>query len=101
MNMRDSLDRFLDDITLLTLAFAVALGWSLYQVAHGVALLIDGLLIHVSPGDSGTYLAGGGTGASWVVDNRVLSFDNLIVGLIELITVLAALALVQRLRNSN
>jgi hypothetical protein len=42
--MRDGFDRLLRDLTLVTLALAIAIGWSLIQVATGVATLVGGLL---------------------------------------------------------
>ena len=47
--MQDELVRFLRDATLLTLAFAIAIGWSLFQFAHGVATFLDALTAHLPP----------------------------------------------------
>jgi len=97
--MREELERLLDDVTLLTLTFAIALGWSLYQLAHGIALFIDGLFNHLPPGSNGAYLTAVGTGASWVVGHRIVALDGVIIGLVELIAVLGAILLVLKLRK--
>jgi hypothetical protein len=33
--MRDEIEKMLRDLTLTGIAFAIAIGWSLYQLAHG------------------------------------------------------------------
>jgi hypothetical protein len=93
--MRDEFEHLLEDITLLTLTFAIALGWSLYTFVHGIALFIDGLLDHSH--DSG--LIGGGVGATWVVGGRLVTLDNMIIGLVEIIAVVVVIVLVQRRRS--
>src|SRR5579872_2775543 len=97
--MRDALDRLLDDLTLLMLTFAVALGWSLYELAHGIALFVDGLFVHVSGGTGNAYLTAG-NGADWVVGGRIFTLDGVVIGLIELTAVLGVIVLVQKLGNS-
>jgi hypothetical protein len=42
--VRASLDRLLRDLTLVTLALAIALGWALFQVADGLATFVLTLL---------------------------------------------------------
>ena len=67
--MRDELDGLLKDATLVTIAFAIAIGWSLYQLAHGVATFIDGLTVHLpesSPGGLVPYSSESG-GLTWRV----------------------------------
>ncbi len=96
--MRDALDRLLRDVTLLTLAFAVAAGWSLHQLAHGIATFVDLLLTRV-PGGSSTYFpAFSGFGLTWVVRHRVVSLDGIVMGAIELAVVLLAAFWVARRR---
>src|SRR5947207_15977958 len=80
--MRDELDNLLRDVTLTTLSFAVALGWSLYQLAHGVAVFIDNLTTHV-PSDLHSYSVPG-AGLTWVVGHRVVALDGLLIGLLAL-----------------
>lgn len=94
--MRDDLEHLLEDVTLLTLTFAIALGWSLYTFVHGIGLLIDGLLDHSH--DAG--LIGGGIGATWSIGGRVVTLDNMIIGLVEIIAVLAVIVVVQRRRSA-
>jgi hypothetical protein len=43
--MRESLDGLLRDLTLVTLALAIALGRALFQVAQGVAEFVSAALI--------------------------------------------------------
>jgi len=99
--MREELDRLLEDVTLLTIAFAIALGWSLYQLAHGVAMFIDGLTLHLPAPDEnnglGNLFSGpvNGGGLSWVVGRRIISLDGMLIGLIELALVLAVAAFVR------
>ncbi len=92
--MRDDLERLLDDITLVTLALAIAVGYALFQFAHGVAVLVDGAATHLPSGD----LFGGvsGYGLTWQVGHHLLSFDSLVVGAIELVVALAAAVWVAR-----
>jgi hypothetical protein len=42
--MRNALERLLGDLTLVTLALAIALGWALFQVGEGIADLVSNLL---------------------------------------------------------
>ena len=88
-------ETLLRDRTPIALALAIALGWSLYQFAHGVAYAIDGLLTHIPSGQSGFPGVVGG-GLTWYVGNRVLTLDEAFLGLVELALVLAVAILVQR-----
>jgi hypothetical protein len=94
--MRDELDKLLEDVTLLTIAFAIALGWSLFQVARGVAAFIDGLVIHLPGGqDGGIPYFGQGTGLTWVVRHHLVTLDGILTGIVELAIVLAVAAFVR------
>jgi hypothetical protein len=93
--VRDDLEGILRDATLTVIAFAIALGWSLYQLAHGIAVFVDGLLTHLPVGD-GQYFGSGAGGLTWVVGRRLVTLDQMAVGLIELALVLAAAAFVRR-----
>jgi hypothetical protein len=97
--MRDDLDALLDDTTLTTLLLAIAIGWSLYQFAHGVGTLIDGLLTHLLPSanDSFSYPISGGA-LTWVVGHRLVTLDAAFIGAIELAIAVAAAVFVQRRR---
>lgn len=94
--MRDSLDRLLRDLTLVTLALAIALGWTLFQVAQGAAQLVSTLLIDY-PRSADTF---GSIRYSepltWVVGDRILTFGPLLRGVVELAVVLAVAMLVYR-----
>jgi uncharacterized membrane protein YjjB (DUF3815 family) len=94
--VREDLDRLLRDVTLVTLALAVATGWSLYQLAHGVATFVDGLFVHLPSG--GGYYPQAGLGLTWTAGHRVITLDAILVGAIELALVLLAAHRVARRR---
>jgi hypothetical protein len=82
---------------MLTIAFAIALGWSLYQLAHAVAAFIDGLTVHLPPRDASGF--GGefttGSGLAWIVGRHVVSLDGMLMGLLQVVIVLAIAAYVR------
>jgi hypothetical protein len=84
------LENILRDVTMTGLAFAIAIGWSLLQVAQGVSTFVEGLATHVS--DQGSFAAGAMT---WTVGHHVLTIDGLVTGLVELAVVLATAAYVR------
>lgn len=92
--MRDEIEGLLRDLTLTGIAFAIALGWSLYQLALGIAGFVDGLLTRVPNSEGGFF--GGGQGLTWVVRHRLVTLDGILFGLIELAVVLAAAAFVRQ-----
>src|SRR3954451_9290429 len=96
--MRDDLERLLDDLTLVSLTLAVAAGWSLYQLAHGIAIFFDTLTGHL-PSDSYS-LRSSGYGMTWVVDSRVVSLDGVFIGLVELAVLLTVAVFVSRRGSS-
>jgi hypothetical protein len=100
--LREELDRLLEDTTLLTIAFAIALGWSLYELVRGVATFIDGLTLHLPAPDANGFGGGygGSGGLSWVVGRHVISVDGMLIGLLQLVFVLAIVAYV-RTRTSD
>jgi hypothetical protein len=100
--LRQDLDRLLEDTTMLTIAFAIALGWSVYELARGVAIFIDGLTVHLPAPDANGFSSGYGSGGgmSWVVGRHVISLDGILVGLLQLVFVLAIAAYV-RSRTSD
>jgi len=87
---------------LVALALGIALGWSLIQVATGVAALVGGLLYEV---DSENQFLGFYGGSPWIgvlawnVGSRVLSLGPLVVGLVQLAVVLAVALFVYRPRD--
>jgi len=97
----ESLQRVLRDATLVTVAFAIALGWALYSVAQGANYLVTTLLKEV-PSQPGirdltqTFSIGSLT---WQVGDRYLTFGALVGGLIELAVVLAVAAFVYSMRD--
>ena len=99
--MREDLDRILQDATLVTIAFAIAIGWSLYQLAHGIAFFIDGLTVHLpaaSPNGLIPYSSESG-GLTWIVGRRYIALDGIVIGLLELgVVLLVAVAVRRRVR---
>jgi hypothetical protein len=93
--VRDELEALLRDTTLTLIAFAIALGWSLYQLVHGVAIFVDALTTHVPTGNTPIYTSSG-DGLSWVVHHRIVTLDAIVMGLIEVALVLAVAAFVRR-----
>ena len=90
--MRDELAKLLRETTLTTIAFAIALGWALFQVAEGLAHLVTIAFETFEPGD---FDSGAGI-LSWRIGNHLLSFHPLLEGLLELGFVLAVILVVRR-----
>ena len=90
--MREHIDRLLAQTSIVTLALGVAIGWSLFQVANGVADLVQGLLTKF-PSGSGLLAYHSSQPATWIVRGRVLTFTTLITGVVELAVVLLVAAL--------
>lgn len=90
--MRESLDRLLADVTLMTLALAIALGWSLFQLASGFAELVSTLLVDYP--DAAEIVAASRLSGplTWEVGGRIVTFGGVLRGAVELaIAVVAAL----------
>ena len=97
--MRDDFDALLETRTLTTLLLAIAIGWSLYQFAHGLATLVDGLPTHLPPGANDAFSASiTGGGLTWIVGHRIVTLDAALVGVIELALAITVALLVQRRR---
>jgi hypothetical protein len=97
--VRSDLDRLLREVTLTTLAFGIALGWSLFQAVQGVAYFITTLLQRVSTDEFGP--SGPSGDLSWQVGNHVLQFGPLLRGFLELAAVLLVIVLVRRRAGSR
>ena len=91
--VRSDLEQLLRDTTLTTLVFAIALGWSLFQVVSGLGYLIVGAFQKTSPDD----LYGGSL--SFTLGRHVFIFQPLLQGLVELAAVIALLVFVLRRRT--
>jgi hypothetical protein len=91
--LRRDLDGLLRDTTLTTVAFAIAFGWSLFQVASGLASLIT-TAVHSydTSGENFGFLGG----LIWKVGDHFLVFDQLVQGLIEFAVVLTVFLFVPR-----
>jgi len=86
--VRDHLDRILHDATFTAVALAIAAGWSLYQVALGIADIVEGLLTHYP---SIEYAAVNGQALTWRIgQDHLLTIDQLMKGSVELCVVLLA-----------
>jgi hypothetical protein len=95
--VRDELAGLLRDRPLTTLALGIAAGYALLDVGRGVDGLVEGLVTHQSHPDVPFDLTSGSPGGlSWAVGHRVLTFDKLLLGLIELAVVVAVALLVRR-----
>jgi hypothetical protein len=79
----------LRDADVMTFAFAIAIGWALYQVAHGVSQLVAAATTPANLGGGyGPYLGD----LAWRIDGRVIYIGPLVYGLIELAVVLGVAA---------
>lgn len=91
--LRRDLDGLLRDTTLTTLAFAIAFGWSLLQVASGLGSLITTAVHGYETGADSFGIAGA---LVWKVGDHFLVFDQLVQGLIEFGVVLTVFLVVPR-----
>lgn len=96
--MKTNLIGVLRDVQLTTLAFAIALGWSLYQTALGFATFVEAL---TSRTNGFTGYVGATTGLTWIWHDHVFTFGLFVLGLIELGTVLLVAALVRRFARGS
>jgi hypothetical protein len=96
--LREELERLRRDAPVTTLALGIAGGFALLDLARGVSSFVEGLLTNQSHSDGfpGSLLAGTSGGLSWQVGHRVLTFDRLLSGLIELAVVATAAILIAR-----
>jgi hypothetical protein len=85
--MRADLERLLRDITLTTLAFAIALGWALFQVAEAVGYLIAAALQTTE---------GPRPGLSFSIGRHIFVFQPLVQALVEFAVVLVVVLLARR-----
>ena len=97
--VRSELVHLLRDTTLTTVALAIALGWSLFQVAAGVSTLVTTLLTQSAPhGETQAmvFQYQFTQGLTWQVGSHILTVGRLVSGLIDLTIVLGVALLVQR-----
>jgi hypothetical protein len=85
--MRRALDSLLRDLTLVSIALAIALGWSLFQLASGVSDLITLFFVNYDAENAAAF--GSSQPLTWTVGDRVLSFYPLLRGAVQLVVVLA------------
>ena len=86
--MRSDLDRLLRDVTLLTLVFAIAIGWALYQVGSAVGYFFITIFQKAENTPDTTF--------SFSIGSHVFYFDPLIESLITLAFLLAVALVVGR-----
>ena len=81
------MERLLRDVTLMTLASAIALGWSLFQVAQGLGYLI----LEAVRKNEGPAL-----GLSFASGHHIFEFDRFLLGLVEFCVVVAVILIARR-----
>ena len=86
-SVREDLEALLREASLVAIALGIALGWSVFQVARGVADLVTGLLTKYPSGSDATFALSLHP-VAWVVRGRILTLGSLIAGLVELAVVL-------------
>jgi hypothetical protein len=91
--LRRDFDGLLRDTTLTTLAFAIAFGWSLLQVASGLGSLVTTAVHGYDTGGDNFGILGG---LVWKLGDHFLVFDQLVQGLIEFGVVLTVFVFVPR-----
>ena len=96
--MKLDLGGIVRDVPLSTLALGIALGYSLLATANGVATFIEGLAEHGHGVHDlvGNYFPGSQYGLTWIFGGHVFAFGQLVLGLIELGTVLLVAGFVRR-----
>jgi hypothetical protein len=104
----DDLIRFMREPSWISLALAIPLGWSVFQLAHGVAAFVDALFFHLPPRQAGlggiyaypiAYASGGGA-LTWGVHQHVVTLDGILIGAIEVTLVVLVATFVARRRAS-
>jgi hypothetical protein len=90
--MRDAFDELLEQFGLLTIAAAIALGYSLLNVAQGASVLVLSIFTEQ---ESSFAESSRGT-LSLKVGDRILEFAQLVSGIVTLALVLAAILYVMR-----
>jgi hypothetical protein len=93
--LREALDRLLRDVTLVTLALAIAIGWSLFQVAAGFGELVSTLLVDY-PDTAEITAAQLSEPLTWDVGGRILTLGPLLRGTVELAVALFIALLIRR-----
>lgn len=95
---RRALSDLIHDTSLMTLAFAIALGWALFQVAQGLSTFVVTLLGNYSRDRLAIYPGFPEFGGAlvWTVGDRVIFLSPLLGGLIELGLVLLVVLAVRR-----
>ena len=93
--MREALERLLRDTTLVTLALAIALGWSLFQLASSISDAVSTLLTDF-PNASALTESSLSEPLTWEIGGRIVTLGAALRGAVELAAVLCVAALVYR-----
>jgi large-conductance mechanosensitive channel len=91
--MKRALNGLLRDADVMTLAFAIALGWALYQVAHGFSQLLSALTSPSARGMADDYGVAYVGPLMWTIGDRVLYLGPLVFGLVEFVLIALVAAL--------
>lgn len=94
--MREALDGLIRDVTLVTLALAIAIGWSLFQVAAGFGELVSTLLIDYHGNAEIIAASRLSEPLTWDVGGRILTLGPLLRGSVELAAALLIALFVRR-----
>jgi hypothetical protein len=90
--MRVDLERLLRDSTFTTIAFAIALGWALLQLAQGFSYLVTEAVQETPGGVTGVP----NSGLTVAVGSHVFDFQPLVGGLVQFGVVLLVVLLLRR-----
>jgi hypothetical protein len=89
--MRRAFYGLLCDLDVMTIALAIPIGWSLYQVAHGLSTVVD---YAAKDYGFGSIRSAELPALAWSIDGHILYLEPLVSGLVELAAVLAVAAFV-------
>lgn len=92
--MREALDRLLGDVGLVTLALAIAIGWSLFQLASGIGDAVSTLLIDYPSSAELVAASRLSEPLTWEIGGRILMLGPTLRGAVELALVLLVAVLV-------
>jgi len=92
--VREAIEGLFRDVTFITLALAIAVGWSLFQVAAGFGDLVMALLTDY-PSDAEITASQLYAPLTWDVGGRIVTLGPLVRGLVELGVVIVVAWLVR------
>jgi hypothetical protein len=101
MEVTRSLDDLLRDLTLVTIALAIALGWSLFRFASGVSQMISTLLTDYPNADGLLRASEFQEPLTWSIGDRILTLGALMRGAVEFGTVMLVALLVRKRQRAS